>query len=46
MSALDDYSISELDRLHAKYAYDTTGFRRQVEQAIKHKQLDAMKVTL
>ena len=44
MSAIDEYSIAEIERLHKKYIDDTTGFRRQIETAIKRKQLDAMKV--
>lgn len=37
MSALDDMSIEELERLLKKYDDDNTGFKRQVEQALRKK---------
>jgi len=40
MSALDDMSLTELERLELKYCDDTTGFLRQVQTAIKGKYID------
>ena len=44
MTALDDYNLEKLEELLKKYEDDTTGFKRQVEQAIHKKQFYAMKV--
>ena len=43
MSALDEMSMSELTRLEQKYSEDTTGFLRQVQAAIKGKQIAEMR---
>ena len=43
MSALDDYPLEKLEALLIKYENDNTGFKRQVECAIKGKQIMAAK---
>lgn len=43
MSALDDKSTDELYSLLEKYDDDTTGFKRQILQAIKYKEINEYK---
>jgi len=43
MTALDDYSLEKLEALLIQYEDDTTGFKRQVVQEIKGRQIRSMK---
>ena len=45
MSAIDDYTKDELYTMLEKYNDDTTGFKRQILQAIKYKEIDEFKAS-